>query len=226
MSRGLLFLAAASVLSAQMAGGDVIPGQLNDFEDGTLQSWLGGVTLTNIATGGPAGAGDHYLEVSQPLSFRKLGAFNSASDWTGDYQAVGVAAITADFRTTHATPLDIRLVLFGPGGSITSVDRWTSTAAEPLANDGAWHTLTFSILGADLTQVRGTDPYTDTITGVQRILLRHQSGLPAVGGTSIAADMDIDNITAIAVPEPSAIWGGLSLLAVIGLRRGSRRSNG
>ena len=226
MSRGLLFLAAAGVLSAQMASGTVILGQLDDFEDGTLESWTGGVTLTNIATGGPAGAGDNYLEVRQPFSFRKLGTFNSATDWTGDYQAAGVTAITADMRTTHITPLEMRLVLFGPGADVTSVDRWTSTDAQELANDGAWHQLTFSLLGSDMTQVLGTDPFADTITAVQRILLRHQTGLPAIGGTSIAADVDINNITATVVPEPSAVWGGVWLLAVIGLRRGSRRGRG
>ena len=44
----------------------VIAGQNDNFEDGTLQGWSSGAGYDNIATGGPAGAGDNYLTVYRP----------------------------------------------------------------------------------------------------------------------------------------------------------------
>lgn len=65
----------------------VTAGQVDDFEDGTVQGWMEGAISpnppTNIATGGPAGAGDNFLQnisvipVSGTVG-RRMAMFNTA----------------------------------------------------------------------------------------------------------------------------------------------------
>jgi len=103
-------------------------------------------------------------------------------------------------------------VLFGSGGG----NRWTSTGAQVIADDGQWSTYTFSTQEADLTQVLGAGTYADLSANLNRIMFRHNTGGPSAGGTPIAPTagvFGIDNV--IAVPEPSTLM--LSILALVGL---------
>ena len=188
----------------------IVIGQTSDFEDGTTQSWTDGgsgggffVTHTNIPNGGPTGVGDNFLQVSQ-TSTGRLATVNDSSGWTGDYQAASVTGVRADLNTTHSTPLDIRLVLFD--GFNQLADRWTSTNSFTLPNDGLWHTFTFSVQQADLTNVAPINPgtYNSIITNVQRLMFRHQSGpASSQGSTLTLATFNIDNI--VAIPEPPSL---------------------
>ena len=63
---------------------------LNDFEDGTTMGWQvggSGINPVNVSTGGPNGAGDHYLACNSDGvgANGKLVIFNLGSTWTGDW---------------------------------------------------------------------------------------------------------------------------------------------
>lgn len=196
---GKLFVTGLLLVSWPLTARAISLTTLNDFQDGTLQGWNSGSGHANIATGGPGGAGDRFLEVDGTVRSR-LATHNQADEWLGDYGAAGVTAIVADFMTTHTSPLDMRTVLFGP---TTVSSRFTSSDSVPLLNDGQWHELVFPVGVDELTNVTlggGTATYEDVFADVAQIMFRHQSGLPIPGGSIIFAVFNIDNIRPIGLP--------------------------
>lgn len=213
MFRSLFALLAVLALGATPARATIVFGQIDDFEDGTTQFWTGGLGPANIPSGGPAGAGDHYLQLvatggSGPGS--RLGAYND-NQWNGDYLAANVSSIEADLRNFGSTgDLSLRLLFFGSGGN------FTSTVPLIIPNDGDWHHVIFGITPADLTAVDGGFDVNATLSGTNRLLIRHQVGPPAgsFAGTVIDGEMGMDNVTAL--PEPTTLGlflGGLLLTA-------------
>jgi hypothetical protein len=227
MKRVVLILAVGILLAPSVAAASIVAGQVDDFEDGTVQNWIGAFIdppgpPINVASGGPAGADDNYLQVASiggagPGS--KLATFNDNAQWAGDYLAAGVTAIQVDMKNFSASleDLEMRLLIpFGAGGN------FTSTLSQTLPADGAWHTLTFGLTVSDLTGVDGGTDLNLTLQNVTRILIRHQSGPPTGVGVSpsIVAQMGMDNVTAI--PEPAtALLLGFGAL-VVGKRRRRR----
>ena len=195
----------------------IVPGQVSTFEDGTSQGWEGGADQAVIPTDGPAGFGDNFLNVkTNPQSNQqgtKLATYNSGTDWIGNYQAAGIKEISMDLKNLADTLIDleIRIVLFGPGASVNTATRYTSTQSKRIPPDGQWHSVVFSLEEDSLTRVLGTDSYATVIQGVQRILIRHQTGAPAEGGTTILAGMGLDNIQAVGTP----VGGGIQLSAFL-----------
>jgi hypothetical protein len=191
----------AICLYAPCAAWAVVAGQTDTFESGTTLNWQGGASPTNIPTGGPAGAGDHYLRISSNNS--GLATFNN-TQWSGDYLAAGVTAVAADFRNQSAVPLSIRLALFNsPGGE------FTTTTAIPLPADNLWHHLIFGLSAADLTYVGGgTGQLEDTLSSVGRLFFGHRSGPPtgAGGSSPVTGVLNIDNITTVPEPTASALF--------------------
>lgn len=173
-------------------------GQQDDFQDGTTQGWGGGANPTNVPDGGPNGQGDRFLQITSRGGFgegSRLATFNLAQ-WTGDYQAAGVDGIRVHMRNQSNQTLSMRVVLFGPLGS-----RFTSRNAILLPPDNTWHEVTFSLREADLLNVFGPETYAQVITNVTRLMFRHDADPPGEGGDPIAAQMGIDNITAIALTQ-------------------------
>lgn len=210
-STSLFALLAVLALGIAPAQATIVFGQIDDFEDETTQFWSGGSGPANIPTGGPAGVGDHYLQMtatggSGPGS--RLGSYND-NQWNGDYLAAGVTSIEADLRNFGSTgDLSIRLLFFGTGGN------FTSTIPLMIPNDGDWHHVIFGITPADLTAVDGGFDVNATLAGTNRLLIRHQVGLPggSFAGTAIDGEMGMDNVTAL--PEPTTlglVLGGLLL---------------
>jgi hypothetical protein len=207
------FIAVMS-LGSPAAFGTVVFGQIDDFEDDTTMFWAGGAGPANVSTGGPAGAGDNYLQLvatggNGPGS--RLGAYNDLQ-WTGDYVSEGVTAIEADVRNFGATgSLSLRFLFFGAGGN------FTSTVPIMLPNDGLWHHVVFGVTPADLTAVDCGFDVNATLSGTNRLLLRHQVGPPdgQFAGTAVVGELGVDNITA--VPEPSAL--AVLLVCSLALRR-------
>ena len=183
-------------------------GQLDDFQDGTLQDWTGGATMENMADGGPGGVADRFLRVQSFGGFgggSRLATFNG-TQWSGDYLAAGVTAIDVWLKNLGQTDLQMRVVLFDLDGGD---NRWTSTVAHTLVVGSGWQRLTFSLEENALTNVQGTTDYAQLMTDVDRMMFRHQAGVPDANGDSIIAEAGIDNVRA-AVPEPGT-------LAVLGL---------
>ncbi|MEP4079058.1 hypothetical protein [Haloferula sp.] len=193
------------------AFGAVSAGLINDFEDGTLQGWTGGAAPTNIPSGGPAGAADNFLQIGGGTNFATI---NMGPDFAGAFDP-SLTSYQVDLMRPATDPdaLDMRLVLFGP----FTVNRWTSTVAQSIPNDGIWRTYLFSTLEADLTQVQGSDSYSTLVANVGGVMFRHDPDPPEPGGIPASGTLGIDNITA--VPEPSLVaW-----LVLPALLFGSRR---
>lgn len=207
-------VAALALLSPAAAHAQIAFGQIDDFEDGTVQDWQGSIgNFSNQPNGGPAGAGDNYLEVIGNGGFgsgSRVASFNE-DQWSGNYAAAGVTAVRLDMANFGATDLEMRILLpLAAGGD------WTTTVAEVVPADGIWRSYTFSLTEAAMTQVGGAGTFAQAISGVNRLLIRHETGAPSGigGGTPIVGTLGLDNITAI--PEPSTIalmsLAGLALL--------------
>ncbi len=159
--------------------------QTEDFQSGDTGGWMG-ASPTNQATDGPAGDADRFLQITGtggngPASVPAV--YHSGSDWTGDYAAAGVTAMSLDLMNpVTSNPLQMRLVLFGPGALN---DRWTSTASTLVPNDGVWRSYTFGVGEDDLTRVLGNSEYDGLMDNVLRVMLRHDAGGPSSGGTGI-----------------------------------------
>jgi hypothetical protein len=187
-------------------------GQVDNFEDGSTQGWGSGAANAappaNVASGGPAGAGDNYLLVTSS-GIRgpggKLVALSGAQ-WSGDYLAAGITAISMDLSNLGSSDLSLHLLLAGSGGA-------SAITTQPLllpAGSG-WTHLSFNLAPAALT-----GPALQALGGVTQLRLFH--GDAAVfPGPDIAAQLGVDNITA--VPEPRSAALLLAGLAALAARR-------
>ncbi len=185
-----------SLITPLLTQGAINLGVLSDFEDGTVQGWSGNGSspVSNIATGGPAGTGDNFLQFDGAVRFATKntsisGVLDSA-----------VTAFTVDMMRPAGNPsLEMRLVLFGP----STGDRWTSTNEVVVPNDGVWRNYEFSVLETDLTRVLGSNTYANLVASVNRIMFRYDPDPANSTGVAAAGNMGIDNVTAI--PEPGQI---------------------
>lgn len=197
-------------------------GQIDDFQDGTTDGWTTGhSTPANIATGGPAGAGDRYMQVVSSGGFgtdSRLVVFNN-SQWLGDYISAGITSVEMYLANFGTQTLSMRLAFFESSGV-----GYSATTAFSLPADSSWHHVVFPLDDADFTAVGfPSSSFGDLLanfTGQLRIL---DSASPAVNGDPIAATVGVDNI--LAVPEPSTFaLVGTALLMAFCCRRAGRRS--
>jgi hypothetical protein len=179
-------------------------GQVDDFQDGSVEVWGGGSSTTNVATGGPAGGGDRYLQISSAAS--NLGAMNQAQ-WTGDYAAAGVTHLRISLKNSGPDAVALRISLFGPGGTFTTTNETVLAAAS------GWVTADFALDVASLTRVSGSGTLAQTLADVTALLLRHDADPISPPGVAnpVTATLGIDDIKAI--PEPAS---GLLLALGIG----------
>lgn len=209
LSMGKLLLSSwlLAVLTASPALAITL-GQVDDFQDGTTEGWSGGSSPTNVATGGPGGAGDRYLQITAVSN--NLGA-SVFAPWTGSYTAAGVSALSFDLNNFGPDPVALRVSVFG-------ASTFTSTLPIVLAPGSGWVTVVFGLDAADLTRTQGTFGLARTLGNVNTLLIRHDSDPISPPGQSnpVTATLGIDNVTA--VPEPGT---GLLLaagIAMLGLR--------
>ena len=191
----------------------IVVGQLDNFEDGTLQDWnnggAGAPPVLNIGTGGPAGVNDNFMQVTSDGSGagQFLTVFNR-SQWLGDYLSAGVTAIEMDLRNLGSVSLTIRLGFkdaAGPGGVGYLSSGFT------LAAGSGWQHVTFLINPASMIAVGGPDAFnTFFASDVQEMRIINETGTSNLNGNAITGQLGVDNIHA--VPEPSA-----ALLTVAGM---------
>ncbi len=220
ITSGIAALAMLMALQPLAAVAAIANGQVDDFEDGSLQGWSVGAANPqppiNVASGGPGGPDDNYLGfastgVAGPGG--KLALF-AVDHWTGDYLAAGVSSIRMQVRNFGQTDLLLRLIL-EDGVHFQSL---ISAGAVSLLAGGDWTSVSFALGAADLV---GGD-YATVLGSVTTLNLVHSPGtVPARSSVpNIAAQIGVDNIAA--VPEPKA-FALLALgLGVFALRIVSR----
>lgn len=203
-------LAVAAVLDFPAVGiAQVVPaGQIDTFQDGTTMSWtkgsLSGFPATNVATGGPAGAGDRYLDIvstggAGPDS--KLVVFNQQQWGGGKTYSPAIAGLSIDLNNFGATPLTIRVAFQAANGNEYS------TAGFSIAPASGWRPAVFSITDPNMTQISGApQPFgTALATGIQTMRILNAAA-PSFNGDPIVAHLGMDNIKAFTpVPEPSMV---------------------
>jgi len=190
------------MLTSTVAMTQVVANQVDDFEDGTTQTWEKGAGAPpeeqpmNIATGGPAGADDNYLEFSSNgmagLPSSKMVVFSTGgSQWTSDFTTAGIVAIKMDVNVS-INDLNLRVAFQGSG------TRMSTTNAVTVPAGSGWTSITIPIAPSDFTVVQGSLTPAGVLANVQvmRIL---SSEVPAWGGNDvndIVATLGLDNITA------------------------------
>ena len=223
------------LLASVMAGGLVVSrdasaltlGQSDGFEDGTTQGWVinllgtgsppAGTLPTNVATGGPSGANDNYLQLTSNGtggSGGRLVAIN-VSQWAGDYTALGVTGISASLRNFGATDLSLRLLVSNPTTGPPTASAISTNAIFLAANSG-WVDVFFPLSAGDLTALVGSTAA--ALSGATELRILH-SASASFPGAPIVAQLGVDNFTA--VPEPGAgLLLGMGLTALAARRKG------
>ncbi len=207
-----LLFAGSALVSTQAFG--ITLGQSDNFNDTTTQNWVSGepnpVPPANVQDTGQLGVGDHVLHVQSTSAFSGAGSqptiFNNAQ-WTGDYIAAGVNAITLDVNNFSSVTINPGLEIHGPAGA-----HFTLNGPSVPANSG-WVTVTISL---DPGNFSGASPAT-SLAGITELRIRNI----AAGTVIIPADATtayFDNITAVPEPASFALLG-LSTCALI-RRRG------
>ena len=205
-----LLVRAALVASIVALPGlaSAIPLMPDTFEDGTTMGWfVPGVSPfppVNIADGGPAGAGDAYLELTATgdsgLPGGRLSVLND-SQWTGNY--AGLTAITMDVNNFGPSDVVLRLLLehFPMPGPPTDLAVTLADVTVPAGS--GWTSVTFDLTAANLDAIIGTVGAARSGVGVLRLfhnpVATHPG--PPIGPPAVNVVLGVDNITAV-VPEP------------------------
>jgi hypothetical protein len=232
-------VATACLLSLPAAvRADPVVGQIDTFQDGTTQNWQVGPAAppaaqpTNIVSGGPNGADDNYLRLTSlggngPGS--KLSAFNAGPQWTGNYLAAGVNALTMDLNNFGPSDLSLRLLVLGPFGPTGPTSLAFTSDAIFLPAESGWTAVTFLIGPENLTA--GFGSITEALSGASELRLFHnpEPFFLGPGGNSIPsvqASLGVDNIRAAAIPEPGTLaLAATGLLPLAGTVVRKRRRN-
>jgi hypothetical protein len=210
-----------SLLLPATTSAQVVVGQSDTFQDGTTRNWGGAPAPNqpvNIPSGGPAGAGDAFLQITSTGTSGAGSRMVTLNDqqWSGGQSyAPAVTGISMDLKDLGTSPLTIRIAFQGTGGGT-----YSSTAGFSLSADGAWHHATFSLLDANMTTLTGSQPLSTALGGGIAEMRILDAALPAFVGDVIPGTLGIDNITTVGVvPEP----GGVGLVMAAGFFAGLGR---
>lgn len=209
-------VAAVVLTGFSSAGASPTAGQVDTFQDGTTDNWQTGRAgqPVNIATGGPAGVGDAFLEMistgtggpgSKPVILNR-------AQWTGDYLTAGITEVDMDLKNLGTTPLTMRFVV---QPQIGAAPGYSSTTGFSLPADGAWHHASFLLDTADMTPIDGPSSLSSVLANVQEARIV-SSASPDTGGDTIAATIGVDNVRAVPEPATAAL---LLLVGPLALRR-------
>jgi len=195
--------------------------QSDTFEASTTDNWANGGSLGSpplvVAAGGPVGSSDHFLEITSDGSGAggKLTAFNH-TQWTGDYNTAGVTEIDMDLKGLSSPgneTLSIRISM--KSGTLSTSPGYVSSTPFSLPIDGQWHHATFSL--ADLTPVGSPPPLSSLLDNAPELRIIQAAAANTVHGDNIAAQIGVDNITAVPEPHSTAVVAVL-LAMFVGLR--------
>ncbi len=182
----------------------ITAGQVDDFEDGTTQSWtignVGGAPFppVNVPDGGPLGTGDAYVEYTSTGTNgagSKMTMFNT-NQWVGDYVTAGVTGFRVHLNNLGSNDLELR-ILATTGANATDPGCYSAAAVTLPAGSG-WTTVTFPFAAANVMNVFGTCNYATVMAAVDKLWIYHSpNGFPPSIEPAIAATLGMDNVTAL-----------------------------
>ena len=216
-------LAFVTILAIATVSANPILGQSDAFSTTSTLNWTNGAPATDplvISTGGPAGAGDGYLQVTADNSGSagKLTIFNR-SQWAGNFSAAGIFSIEMDLANFGASALSMRVAL--KSGTLSNSPGFLSTTAFALAADGQWHHAAFLLDAGDLTLVGTGITLASLLSSVAEMRIINAPTTANLNGVNVTGQIGVDNITAV-TPEPGTFLLLAGSLAASGFLRRSR----
>ena len=200
----LIFFAAVNFLTAAVYA--VTPNQTDNFQDGTTDNWISGninPIQPVVMPDGFGGASDNFLRVVSNGSATVGGklVFFNVVQWLGNYVTANIGTISMRVRNSGTSSLQIRLAFNGNNGWFISIN------PANLPADGVWKLISFSIHPADLT---GTGDANVTLSSVEELRILHNSAANFMG-EPVVAQLDVDDITAVAVTAIAGDNPGITL---------------
>jgi hypothetical protein len=188
-----------------------VNGSPDDFEDGTTQGWVidplqldfvpAVLRPQNVATGGPAGAGDGFLLLASSGMSGGGGILDvvNVTQWSGNY--TGVSAITAQVKNFGPSDVLLRVgfdnrTMAPAPVEVTDIAFSSTPVFLPAGSD--WTTVTFPVTPADLTAALGTVGNALATARLLRVYHSPTAAYPDVVDNPvmrIATTVGIDNIT-------------------------------
>ena len=221
---------AIAFVPATASGASV--GLKDTFQDGTTDGWFAGggpvgqvppIPPQVVPTGGPAGAGDEFLQITSNGVLNTPGSrlvVLNAAQWAGNYLAAGITTIEMDLRNLGNTALTIRLLFEDPIPG-PPANEGVTTFGAVLPVGGGWTHVAFAINPVNLTMVFGNANTLLSNTTVLRII---DSPTPTEAIT-IAGQLGVDNIQASGVPEPATLLITSTGLVALAARYRRRRAS-
>jgi hypothetical protein len=223
--RIIAFTVASMLASSGRA--QVIQNQIDTFESG-IANWQNSAGFGTVQAGGPGGAADHFLQLATNGATSGMGSllvgFNQ-NQWIGNYTAQGINAIEMDLKNINYAPGMLIRIAFRTGTGGLNTPAYVSNAF-PLPEDNAWHHAVFALSPVNFTGVNSPPAFDSVLAGGnQDFRILHNNIANAIGAATspTAAQLGIDNIHAIAVPEPGSM--ALCGAAAIGALGAYRRRN-
>ena len=147
------------------------------------------------------------------------------TQWTGDFRAAGISAISMDVNNFGPDDLVLRLFFEDFDAPGPPVNLAMTLAGIVVPAGSGWMSIVFDLSPANLIPgAFGTVEGALTDVSVMRIFHNPAAAFPgpAVGIPKVTATLGVDNITAVVVPEPATgalFLGGLAAVWVRARRR-------
>ncbi|OIQ28320.1 MAG: hypothetical protein BM564_09615 [Bacteroidetes bacterium MedPE-SWsnd-G2] len=180
-----------------LSGYSQVLDRLEDFEDETTMGWAEGGVSPNppvyIATGGPLGTDDGFLEnysSGTPGAGGRMAMFST--NWAGDYSTIGVAGFTMDAKVLGTETLYLRIAL-----ESSTLGQVCSTQAIEVLPGGAWTNYYFPMDASSLTLLPSSaSTVEEVLDDVATIRIISAELTPEWIGDRVDATLQVDNVDA------------------------------